>query len=57
MINPLSPSIHIQILQTGLYTYPLRIGWENLIIDQGILSWIIILLILIVNLSLEYGYC
>ena len=57
MINPLSPSIHIQILQTGLYTFPLRIGWENLIIDQGILSWIIILLILIVNLSLEYGYC
>ena len=57
MINPLSPSIQIQILQTGLYTFPLRIGWENLIIDQGILSWIIILLILIVNLSLEYGYC
>ena len=22
LINPLSPNIHIQILQTGLYTFP-----------------------------------
>ena len=28
--NPLSPNIHIQILQTDLYTFPLIIGWENL---------------------------
>ena len=35
-INPLSPSIHIQILQTDLHTFPLRISWENLIKDQGI---------------------
>ena len=34
--NPLSPSIHIQILQTDLHTFPLRISWENLIKDQGI---------------------
>ena len=25
-INPLSPNIHIQILQTDLYTFPLRIS-------------------------------
>ena len=24
--NPLSPTIHIQILQTDLHTFPLRIG-------------------------------
>ena len=30
-INPLSPNIHIQILQTDLYTFPLRISEENLI--------------------------
>ena len=24
--NPLSPNIHIQILQMDLYTFPLRIG-------------------------------
>ena len=26
LINPLSPSIHIQILQTDLHTFPLRIS-------------------------------
>ena len=31
LLNPLSPNINIQILQTGLYTFPLRISWENLI--------------------------
>ena len=25
-VNPLSPNIHIQILQTDLYTFPLRIS-------------------------------
>ena len=35
-INPLSPNIHKQILQTDLYTFPSRISWENLIKDQGI---------------------
>ena len=25
-INPLSPNIHVQILQTDLYTFPLRIS-------------------------------
>ena len=44
-INPLSPNIHIQILQTDLHTFPLRISWENLIKDQGIFSLVIILLI------------
>ena len=37
-LNPLSPNIHIQILQTDLYTFPLRISKENLIKDQGIFS-------------------
>ena len=36
IFNPLSPNIHIQILQTDLYTFPSRISWENLIKDQGI---------------------
>ena len=36
--NPLSPNIHIQILQTDLYTFPSWMGWENLIKDQGIFS-------------------
>ena len=31
----LSPNIHIQILQTNLHTFPLRISWENL---KGIFS-------------------
>ena len=47
MLNPLSPNIHIQILRTGLYTFPLRISWESLIKDQGIFSLVIILLTLI----------
>ena len=46
-INPLSPNIHMQILQTGLYTFPLRISWENLMKDQSIFFLVIILLILI----------
>ena len=33
-INPLSPNIHKQILQTDLYTFPYRICWEKLIKDQ-----------------------
>ena len=36
IFNPLSPNIHIQILQTDLYTFPSWVGWENLIKDQGI---------------------
>ena len=46
-LNPLSPNIHMQLLQTDLYKFPLRISWENLIKDHGILSLMIILLILI----------
>ena len=42
--NPLSPSIHIQILQTDLHAFPLRISWENLIKHQGIFSFVIIFL-------------
>ena len=44
--NPLSPSIHIQILQTGLHTFPLRISWENLMKHQGIFSFMFIFCIL-----------
>ena len=35
-INPLSPDIHIPILQTALHTFPSWMSWENLIKDQGI---------------------
>ena len=62
-INPLSPNIHVQILQTGLYTFPLRISWENLIKDQGIFSLVIILLTVItfslanVWISLGENWC
>ena len=52
---PLSPSIHIQILQTDLLTFPYRISWENLFKDQIIFSWVIILLILITYLFTVYG--
>ena len=31
VINPLSPNIHKQILQTDLYTFPYRMSKENLI--------------------------
>ena len=57
LINPLSPSINIQILQTDLHTFPQRISWENLIIDQGIFSSVIISFILITYLLTMYGYC
>ena len=52
LINPLSPSIHIQIPQTDLHTFPLRISWENLIKHQGIFSFVIIFYIL-TTLSLD----
>ena len=35
-VNPFSPNIHIQILQTDLHTFPLRISQENLIKDESI---------------------
>ena len=48
------PSIHIQILQTDLHTFPLRISWENSIKHQGIFSFVIIFYIL-TTLSFEFG--
>ena len=51
-LNPLSPSIQEQILQTDLHIFPSRSSWENLIKDQSIFSLVIILLILI-TLSLD----
>ena len=51
-LNPLSPNIQVQILQSDLHKFPLRISWENLMKDQGIFSLVIILLILL-TLSLE----
>ena len=57
IIKPLSPGIRIEILQTALHTFPYTISCENLIIYQGIFSWIIILLILITYLLTVYGYC
>ena len=53
----LSPGIYIEILQTDLHTFPQRISFENLIKDQGIFSWVIILLILITYLLTVYEYC
>ena len=47
VVNLLSPNIHIQILQTDLHTFPLRISWETLINNLGIFSSVIISLILI----------
>ena len=52
LLNPLSPNIHMQILQTDLHTFPSRISWENLIKDQGSFSLVITLLIHII-LSLD----
>ena len=37
-LNPVSPKIHKQILQTDLYTFPYRISWEKLIKDQRFFS-------------------
>ena len=39
MFNPLSPTIHIQILQTDLNTFPYWISWENLFKDQSNFRW------------------
>ena len=47
ILNPLSPNIQVQILQSHLHTFPLRISWENLMKDPGIFSLVIILLSLI----------
>ena len=40
-VNPLSPDIHIQILQTDLHTFTGGISWENLKKDQSIFSLMI----------------
>ena len=39
LLNPLSPNIHIEILQTDLYTFPCRMSKENLIKDQTVSLW------------------
>ena len=58
LLNPLSPNIHIQILQTDLHTFPLRITWENLIEHQGIFSFLIIFFIFSQPYLLTmYGHC
>ena len=46
-INPLSPNVHIQILQTDLHTFPYRISLENLIKDQRFFPLVIFILLLI----------
>ena len=58
-LNPLSPNINIQILQTDLHAFPLRISRENLITDQGIFSlWIILLILMTVSLDNKItGFC
>ena len=52
LLQGLSPNIHMQILQTVLNTFPLRITWGNLVKDQGIFSLVIMVLIL-TTLSLD----
>ena len=53
----LSLSIHIKILPNWSPYISLRISWENnLIIEQGIFSWVIILFILLTYLSTVYRY-
>ena len=37
-VNPLSPNIDKQILQTDPYTFPYRISWKELIKDQRFFS-------------------
>ena len=56
-INPLSLNIHIQILQTDLHTFPLRMSWKNLTKDHSIFSLVIILLILISFFLIVHKYC
>ena len=41
-VNPLSSNIHLQILQTDLHTFPLKISW-----DQSIFPLVITFLVLI----------
>ena len=55
--NPLSPNIHIEILYTDLHTFPWRISWESLIIDQSIFSLVINSLTLITIVLATYRYC
>ena len=63
LLDPWSPNIHLQILQTGLYTFPVRISSENLIKDQSIFSFVSIVLTLItfslanVWMSLGENWC
>ena len=35
-VNPLNPTIHVQILQTDVHTFPLRPRRENSIKDQSV---------------------
>ena len=49
--NPLSPNIYIQILQTDLHTFPVRITSDNLIKDHGVFP--LIILFILITLSLD----
>ena len=48
-INPLRPTIHIEILHIELHTFPYRASWENLKKDHSIFPQMIILSILITS--------
>jgi len=45
--KPLSPNIHIQILETDRHTFPEGFSWENVTKDQRFSPWVIILILLI----------
>ena len=46
-IDPLSPNIHIRILQTGFHTFPYGISGENLLTDHSTFPLVVNQLILL----------
>ena len=54
ILIPLSPNIHIQILQTDFHAFPLRICLENLMKDLRFFP-LLIILVSLVTFSLDYG--
>ena len=51
--NPIGPTIHIQILQTDLHTFPYKISWENLLKNESILQALMIISLILKTFSLD----